>query len=78
MKLLPSLICSSLMIAFFFLRANEQSCQKLKKIFFVYEEASGQTINYSKSAIAFRSGVSQADQIKYDEWCVKYSNCGVS
>lgn len=45
-----------------FLRANPQACHTLREIFSTYENASGQVINFEKSAIAFSPGVSEIDQ----------------
>ncbi|EEF34043.1 conserved hypothetical protein [Ricinus communis] len=46
---------------FFFFKANEVECRTIQRIFSLYEEASGQAINFQKSGIFFSSHVSDGN-----------------
>lgn len=45
-----------------FCRATVEECRSLKEILNLYQKASGQEVNYEKSAIAFSKGISSTDQ----------------
>ncbi|KAL5541281.1 hypothetical protein UlMin_042503 [Ulmus minor] len=44
-----------------FLEASPASCYAIKEILLQYEKASGQLVNYSKSAVCFGPGISEED-----------------
>lgn len=50
--------------SFFFLRANNQECEKIKSIFSIYEKASGQAINFSKSGVFYSVNVDVGKQVE--------------
>lgn len=50
--------------SFFFLRATNPECEKLKLIFSNYEAASGQAINYNKYGIFFSGNVDVTKQVE--------------
>lgn len=49
--------------SFVFFKANETECHELNAIFFNYEQASGQKINYDKSCIFFSHNVPLDQQV---------------
>ncbi|KAL5861935.1 hypothetical protein ACOSQ4_003231 [Xanthoceras sorbifolium] len=48
--------------SFLFSRARLSDCETIKALLFIYSQASGQLVNFSKSAISFSPQVSQNEQ----------------
>lgn len=49
--------------SFFFLRAANQECDRIKTIFSTYENASGQAINFNKSGVFFNGNMEAVKQV---------------
>lgn len=45
-----------------FFRANLEECKTLKEILTIYQKASGQEVNYTKSTVAFSKGIHLTEQ----------------
>lgn len=51
-----------------FFKADQESCRNIKQCFDSYEEASGQIINYEKSALTFSPFTQRSNQLRVKQY----------